>query len=103
MDSKTAAAEFHGACQAILDRPGLPPELTYRMQRIMGRFQPVADKMFLKTLKGAQTLSLCTSQVRTLARHLPAQGNLLYRQVTDLENTLEELLKSAYEFRVKAG
>lgn len=103
MEIKTAFTEFYAACQEILDRPGLPAELAYRMQRIINRFLPVADKMYLKTIKGVQTVSLCTRQARTITDHLPAGGDLLYRRVTDLENTLEGLLKAAYEFRIKAG
>ncbi|MBI5602503.1 MAG: hypothetical protein HY879_04035 [Deltaproteobacteria bacterium] len=103
MDIKTAAAEFHGACLAILDQPELPAELAYRMQRIIDRFLPVADKMYLKTVKGFQTVLQCTQQARTITDHLPAGRYLFYRQVTDLENTLEELLKAAYAFRIKAG
>ncbi|MBI5585176.1 MAG: hypothetical protein HY892_15285 [Deltaproteobacteria bacterium] len=103
MEIKTATEEFRGVCLTILEREGLPLELVYRIRRIMDLFLPVTDKMYLKTVKGLETISLCTGQAKAIPAYLPAGGNPLYRQVTELENTLGELLRSAYEFRVKAG
>ncbi len=41
-------SEFHHACEAILARPDLPPEISYRIQKVLDRFIPIADIQRLK-------------------------------------------------------
>ena len=103
MDIKAMGEDFRLACQAILDQPGLSAELEYRVNKMTDRFMPLVDRVYLKTLKGMETAMLCTEKARGVGGHMHSGEELLYRLLTDLENTLEDLFQTTYEFRIKAG
>ena len=103
MEAKIVAENFRNECLTMLDRPGLSPELEYRMRKILDRFLPLMDKMYLKTVKGTETVSLCIAKAKKVGDHVGADDETLYKLLTDLENTHEDFLNRAYEFRIKAG
>lgn len=48
-------SEFRHACEAVLECPDLPPEIAYRIQKVLDRFIPIADIQRLK-LQGIKLL-----------------------------------------------
>jgi hypothetical protein len=94
--------EFQNACAKLVDRPGLPPEWTYRITKVMDSIAALDDKVFMKTLKGQETLLKCIEKATFLKEH-SASNDFSYRLLTDLEMTCEELLVQCYQFRIKAG
>lgn len=95
--------ELRNACGQVLARPDVSLEVRYRMRKLIDRVAPVADRTYLKTLKGGETLLQCSEKARMVADHLDGDEDHVYRLLTDLEMTCEGLLKQAYEFRIKAG
>jgi hypothetical protein len=103
MDARHLVDEFCNTCRALLVGAELFPEATYRIRKMADRVTPVVDRVYLKTLKGRETLLECIVKARRVGEHLNRDDDLLYRLLTDLEMTCEGLLKQAYEFRIKAG
>ncbi len=103
MDVRLKVEEFASTCEVILARPGLSPEVSYRIRKLMERVAPVSDRVYLKTLKGGETLLKCIEKAEIVGAHLDAEDESLYRLITDLEITCEALLTVTYEFRIKAG
>jgi len=95
--------EFCNACAALLTQPGLSPELAYRIKKMKDGVAPIHDKMYLKTLKGEETLLKCIEKTRFVKQHLSDLDDVLYSLLTDLEMTCDDLITRTYEFRVKAG
>lgn len=89
--------------ESLLDLEGISSESGYRIRRLIDRAQPLADKMFLKTVKGREMVLQCSEKTRALRGQLESGSERLYSALTELERLYEELLKRAYEFRVKAG
>jgi len=103
MDVRLMVEQFRRVSGALMARPGIPAEAAYRIRKMMDRVAPVADKVYLKTLKGGEMLLQCTEKAGIIGEHLNGDEDLLYLLLTDLETTCEELLKGVYEFRIKAG
>jgi hypothetical protein len=95
--------ELSHAWESLLDLEGISSESGYRIRRLIDRAQPLADKMFLKTVKGREMILQCWEKTRVLRGQLESRGERLYSALTELERLYEELLKRAYEFRIKAG
>jgi hypothetical protein len=95
--------ELSEAWESLLDLEGISLESGYRIRRLIDRAQPLAEKMFLKTVKGREMVVQCWEKTRVLRDQLESGGEPLYAALTELERLYEELLKKAYEFRVKAG
>jgi DNA-binding PadR family transcriptional regulator len=93
---------FHEACERLVDQAGLSPEWIYRIKKIMGSIDALEDKVYLKTIKGKETLLECIEKARFLKSHSDS-NDFSYRLLTDLEMTCEELLVQSYRFRIKAG
>ncbi|MDR3569986.1 MAG: hypothetical protein P4L43_18340 [Syntrophobacteraceae bacterium] len=102
MNLSPSIVAFHGACERLVDRSGLSPEWTYRIRKIMGSIDALEDKVYLKTLKGKETLLQCIEKANFLKDHSDS-SDFSYRLLTDLEMTCEELLVQCYQFRIKAG
>lgn len=81
----------------------LHPEIAYRMEKLIHRMAPLADKIFFKTVKARQLLSECRQETYVLYKQLESDGDNAFLLLTNLEKTFEDLLKKTYEFRVKAG
>lgn len=103
MDVRPRLEEFRRASEALLACPGLSPEISYRIKKILDRVIPIGDSTYLKTVKGAEILSLCTEKLGFVAHQLGADEDLVYRLLTDFEESCEGLLRRCYEFRIKAG
>jgi hypothetical protein len=89
--------------QQLLDLDGISTESEYRIRKLIDRAGPLADKMFIKTVKARELMQECAEKTRLVHDHLVSRGELLYDALTDLERVYEDLLKRTYEFRVKAG
>jgi hypothetical protein len=87
----------------LLDSEDVPPESEYRIRKLIDRSGPLVEKIFLKTARGREMVSECAEQTRLFRSHLGFGDERLYRALTELEMTYQDLLKTAYEFRVKAG
>ncbi len=95
--------ELSRAWESLLDLGGISSELSYRIRRLIDRAHPLADKMFLKTIKGREMILQCWEETCAFRNQLESQDARLYEVLTDLEKSYEELIKRTYEFRVKAG
>lgn len=89
--------------ESLLQVQNMSAESAYRISRLINRALPLAGKIFLKTITGREMLLECAVQTRLVQDQLESQGERLYETLTQLEKTYEDLLKKAYEFRVKAG
>lgn len=101
--SRISALELNRLLEGLLDSGAASPEAEYRIRKLMSRTMALADKMFVKTVKGQELIAECMDQARLLQNHVGSGGQSLYRRLTELENIYEELLKKTYEFRIKAG
>jgi hypothetical protein len=95
--------ELSRGWEQLLQVEMMPAELEYRIRRLIDRAPPLADKMFLKTLKGREMILQCAEQTLVVRTELESGGVRIYEALTELEKTYEDLLKKTYEFRVKAG
>ena len=95
--------ELARAWEGLLDLEGVSSEPCYRIRKLIDRSQPLAEKMFLKTVKGREMIFQCSEKTRLLRDRLKSQDEGSYRVLTELERSYEDLLKRAYEFRIKAG
>lgn len=81
----------------------LHPEIAYRMEKLAHRMAPLADKVFLKTVKARLLLVDCRDMTAALQDQIYSGGNNAFHVLTNLEKTFEYLLTKTYEFRIKAG
>jgi len=88
---------------AMVQMKHLHPEIAYRMEKLAHRMAPLADKIFLKTVKARLLLVECREKTVALQNQIESHGNNTFHVLTDLEKTFEYLLTKTYEFRVKAG
>jgi hypothetical protein len=95
--------ELSRSWESLLQVERMSAESEYRIRRLIDRALPLADKMFLKTLKGREMMWQCAEQTLLVRNELESGGVRLYEALTELEKTYDDLLKKAYEFRIKAG
>ena len=100
---KALGLELTRLLAALAARQDLTPEITYRLGKMRRGLLPLLDRLYLKTLKGQDMLMDCLKKVKDLEGHLPSPDDTSFHLLTDLEVTYEELLRTIYEFRVKAG
>ncbi len=98
----SSIVEFHEACERLANQRESSPEWTYRIQKIMDSIDALDDKVYLKTVKGKETLLQCIQKAIFLIE-LSDSNDLSYRLLTDLEMTCEDLLVQCCQFRIKAG
>jgi hypothetical protein len=103
MNVRLIVREFRDVCAALLAQQEVSAEFAYRIEKLMDSVAPIDDKMYLKTLKGQESLLQCTEKARLVKEHLACRDVSPYRLLTDLELTCEDLLNTTYEFRIKAG
>ena len=87
----------------LLESAYLPEEAEYRIRKLINRTSPVAGKMFLKTVKGQELIRECMRMTCEVEELLVSGRPDLYRGLTRLEDSCDELLRKTSEFRVKAG
>ncbi len=78
-------------------------EVAYRLTRLHQTLAPLADRLYLKTIRGRELLQDCQSQTEALGSRLAAPDLGFYRRLTALEDTVALLQREIHEFRVKAG
>lgn len=100
---KIKARELQDVWMAMVQMKHLHPEIAYRMEKLAHRMAPLADKIFLKTVKARLLLVECREKTVALQNQIESHGNNTFHVLTDLEKTFEYLLTKTYEFRVKAG
>jgi hypothetical protein len=103
LDEKTTVSDLCREWQNLVDHERLSPEAEYRIRKLLDRTAPVADRIFVKTVKGQQLIRECAERTRDLRTRLGGPSDRVYRSLDSLERSHEELLKKTYEFRVKAG
>jgi hypothetical protein len=107
MDSETPGpftlAELSRGWERLLQAQNMSEESAYRIRRLIERSLPLADKMFLKTIRGREMVLQCAERTLLVRDELESRGERVYETLTELEKIYEDLLKKAYEFRVKAG
>lgn|GEM_PF-1161755 len=89
--------------ESLLTLEDVSPESEYRIRKLISRGGPLADKMFLKTMKGREMMAECSEKTRLVRDQLLTRAEGLYRALTELERAYDELIRKAYEFRIKAG
>lgn len=91
------------AWEEFLTRLEPESEVAFRLQRLQHLLAPLADRLFLKTLKGQEILHQCYAQTQALQALARQPGADFYRLLTALEDLVLELQRQTQEFRVKAG
>jgi hypothetical protein len=93
--------------QEVWDRmtkmKALQPEIVYRIDKLIHRMEPLADKIFFKTVKAHEMLAECRNITQSLQKQIESDGDNVFLVLTHLEKTFEDLLKKTYAFRIKAG
>ncbi len=100
---KTTVLDLCREWQSLIDHTQVSAEAEYRIRKLVDRTVPIADRIFVKTVKGQDLIRECAERTRELRAQLASQGDGLYRSLDALERSHEELLKKTYEFRIKAG
>jgi hypothetical protein len=100
---RSVAKQLCRAWEELLDRGGLSEELEYRILKMLERMIPIANKVFLKTAKGQIVLHQCLQKTVLLQEELYENRENAFLLLTDLERTFDDLLKTAYKFRVRTG
>lgn len=100
---KMKARELRGIWESMVQMKGLHPEIAYRIEKLVHRIVPLADKIFLKTEKARLLLVECREKTVALQNQIQSHENNVFYVLTNLEKTFEYLLTKTYEFRIKAG
>jgi len=100
---KVRVQELQNIWESMVQMERLHPELGYRIEKLIHRIVPLADKVFLKTVKAHELLMECREKTAVLRNQIENDGNNSFLVLTNLEKTFEVLLTKTYEFRVKAG
>jgi hypothetical protein len=100
---KIMARELQDIWMAMDKKRHLHPEIAYRIEKLVHRIAPLADKVFLKTEKARLLLVECKGKTVALQNQIESGGNDTFYVLTTLEKTFEYLLIKTYEFRIKAG
>ncbi len=103
LGEKTTLRDLCREWQSLVDHAQLSPEAEYRIRKLADRTAPIADRIFVKTVKGQELIQECAEKTQKLRAQLGTPGDEFYRSLDALERSHEELLKKTYEFRVKAG
>jgi len=100
---RTAAGKLVRAWEEMLARDALVEEVAYRIGKLADRAEPIRNKAFLKTGKGQEMTFRCLEMTRAFRAALARGGEAPWVALTELEVLFDELLRTAYAFRVRAG
>ena len=89
--------------EEMLDAGALGEEAEYRVRKLLDRAEPIQGKAFLQTVKGQEMTGQCLEMTRALRGSLQRDTDVPWAGLTELEVLFEELLKTAYAFRVRTG
>ena len=100
---KVRVQELQDIWESMVQMKRLHPEIVYRIEKLIHRTVPLADKVFLKTVKAHELLMECREKTVVLQNQIESDGNNAFLVLTNLEKTIEVLSTRTYEFRIKAG
>jgi hypothetical protein len=103
LSGKKQAQKLQGIWDSMVKGERLHPEIAYRIEKLYQRMDPLADKIFFKTVKAHELLAECRQQTHALQQQLESGGDRAFLLLTHLEKTFEDLLSKTYAFRIKAG
>jgi hypothetical protein len=103
LSGKKQAQRLQGTWGSIVKSNRLHPEIAYRIEKLILRMEPLADKIFFKTVKAHELLDECRHKTQALQQQLESDGDMKFLLLTHLEKTFEDLLTKTYAFRIKAG
>lgn len=89
--------------EEMLEDDILGGEVEYRFRKLLDRADPIQGKAFLQTVKGQEMTGRCLEMTRALRGSLGPGADVPWAGLTELEVLFEELLKTAYAFRVRTG
>jgi hypothetical protein len=103
LSGKKQAQRLQGTWDAMVKSDSLQPEIAYRIEKLIQRMEPLAGKIFFKTVKAHELLAECRLKTQALQQQLDSGGDKVFLLLTHLEKTFEDLLGKTYAFRIKAG
>jgi hypothetical protein len=101
--SKKLTRRLYQLWGAIIETPGIHPEIAYRVGKLVHKLDTIYDKMFVKTVKAQEILTDCDQMTQEVQQLLDSPTEPLFSLLTKLETHFNELVKTTHEFRVKAG
>lgn len=103
LSGKIQVLELQDIWESMVQMKHLHPEIAYRIEKLIHRIAPLADKVFLKTVKARELLVECREKTAALQNQIESGGNNAFYLLTNIEKTFEDLLRKTYDFRIKAG
>lgn len=103
LSGKKQAQRLQGIWDSMVKTEHPHPEIAYRIEKLIQRMEPLADKIFFKTVKAHELLAECRQKTHALQQQLESDGDRVFLLLTHLEKTFEDLLSKTYAFRIKAG
>jgi hypothetical protein len=103
LSGRIQARNLQDVWDSMAKMKALQPEIVYRMEKLIHRMDPLADKIFFKTVKAHEMLADCRKITQSLQKQIESDGDNVFLLLTSLEKTFEDLLKKTYAFRIKAG
>lgn len=100
---RTAAGKLVRAWEEMLAGNALGEEVAYRIGKLADRAEPIRNKAFLKTGKGQEMSLRCLEMTQAFRATTARGGEVPWAALTELEVLFDELLRTAYAFRVRAG
>ena len=103
MSGKKQAHRIQGTWDTMVKSESLRPEIAYRIEKLLHRMEPLADKIIFTTDKAHELLAECRHKPQAQQQQLDSGGDMVFVLLTHLEKTFEDLLRKTYAFRIKAG
>jgi hypothetical protein len=102
-NEKLVNKELGDVWRKVAANEGLTVEFSYRLNKLSQRFDSIADKIFMKTVKAHDILSQCAQLTGQFTSELDISHDVALRLLTQIEGHMDHLEKDTYEFRIKAG
>lgn len=101
--SNKSIDRLDGSLVKILQHEACTEEVRYRLQKLRDCMGIAEDKFFIGTPKAREQIEWCVDIADRLLVRICSESNDRFAIITELEVTLNDLLKKTYEFRIKAG